>query len=168
MGAAFTWMLPALIFNYWVNNCLMGNRRRSTSSPGTPTARTCPARCTASSWIFEHHLLARPGGMTVLGTPLQLDQIMPPTFVTGAVADHLTLWKGCYRTTQLLGGDSTFVLSHSGHIASLVNPRQRQGAPLDRCVSRSRSRGLARHRRVASATKPAGSARRKNGKVSAV
>jgi polyhydroxyalkanoate synthase subunit PhaC len=45
-----------------------------------------------------------------------------PTFVTGAVADHLTPWKGCYRTTQLLGGDRTFVLSNSGHIASLVNP----------------------------------------------
>ena len=26
------------------------------------------------------------------------------------------------RTTQLLGGNSTFVLSSSGHIASLVNP----------------------------------------------
>jgi polyhydroxyalkanoate synthase len=45
-----------------------------------------------------------------------------PTFVTGAVSDHLTPWKGCYRTTQLLGGPSTFVLSYSGHIASLVNP----------------------------------------------
>ena len=29
---------------------------------------------------------------------------------------------GCYRTTQLLSGESTFVLSYSGHIASLVNP----------------------------------------------
>jgi polyhydroxyalkanoate synthase len=45
-----------------------------------------------------------------------------PTFVTGAVTDHLTPWKGCYRTTQLLGGPSTFVLSNAGHIASLVNP----------------------------------------------
>ena len=45
-----------------------------------------------------------------------------PTFVTGAVTDHLTPWMGCYRTTQLLGGESTFVLSYSGHIASLVNP----------------------------------------------
>ena len=45
-----------------------------------------------------------------------------PTFVTGAVTDHLTPWKGCYRTTQLLGGEATFVLSYSGHIASLVNP----------------------------------------------
>jgi len=51
MGAAFTWMRPDdLVFNYWVNNYLMGERpRHSTSSPGTPTAPTCPARCTASS-----------------------------------------------------------------------------------------------------------------------
>ncbi len=44
-----------------------------------------------------------------------------PAFVTGAVTDHLTPWKGRYQTTQLLGGPSTFVLSYSGHIASLVN-----------------------------------------------
>jgi polyhydroxyalkanoate synthase len=58
----------------------------------------------------------------VLGTPVDLGRIKVPTFVTGAVADHLTPWKGCYRTTQLVGGDATFVLSYSGHIASLVNP----------------------------------------------
>jgi len=72
--------------------------------------------------IFRDNLLTRPGRLSVLGTPLHLQHIAVPTFVTGAVADHLTPWKGCYQTTQLLGGPSTFVLSHSGHIASLVNP----------------------------------------------
>jgi polyhydroxyalkanoate synthase len=72
--------------------------------------------------IFQDNLLVRSEAMSVLGTPLQLDRIKVPTFVTGAIADHLTPWKGCYRTTQLLGGDNTFVLSYSGHIASLVNP----------------------------------------------
>ena len=43
-------------------------------------------------------------------------------FVTGATTDHLTPWTGCYRTTQLLSGPSTFVLSSSGHIQSIVNP----------------------------------------------
>jgi polyhydroxyalkanoate synthase len=38
------------------------------------------------------------------------------------VTDHLTPWTSCYRTTQLLGGPSTFVLSNAGHIQSLVNP----------------------------------------------
>ena len=58
----------------------------------------------------------------MLGTPLHLERIKIPTFVTGAVTDHLTPWTGRYRTTQLLSGESTFVLSYSGHIASLVNP----------------------------------------------
>jgi polyhydroxyalkanoate synthase len=35
---------------------------------------------------------------------------------------------GGYRTTQLLAGDATFVLSHSGHIASLINPPGRPKA----------------------------------------
>ena len=125
MGAAFSWMRPNdLIFNYWVNNYLMGERPPAFdilawNADGTnlPGALHCQFLD-----IFEDNLLAVPGAMTVLGTPLQLASITVPTFVTGAVADHLTPWKGCYRTTQLLGGDSTFVLSSSGHIASLVNP----------------------------------------------
>jgi polyhydroxyalkanoate synthase len=58
----------------------------------------------------------------VLGTGVDLSRITIPTFVTGAMTDHLTPWKGCYRTTELVGGPSTFVLSNAGHIASLVNP----------------------------------------------
>jgi polyhydroxyalkanoate synthase len=73
--------------------------------------------------IFRDNVLTRPGQLSVLGTPVNLRNITVPAFVTGAVADHLTPWKGCYRTTQLLGGPSTFVLSHSGHIASLVTRR---------------------------------------------
>ena len=58
----------------------------------------------------------------MLGTPVDLSRITFPTFVTGAIHDHLTPWTGCYRTTGLLSGPSTFVLSNAGHIASLINP----------------------------------------------
>jgi polyhydroxyalkanoate synthase len=125
MGAAFTWMRPDdLVFNYWVNNYLMGEKPPSFdvlawNADGTnlPGALHCEFLD-----IFEDNLLARDGELTVLGTPMQLDRIKVPTFVTGAITDHLTPWIGCYRTTQMLGGESTFVLSYSGHIASLVNP----------------------------------------------
>ncbi len=125
MGSMFTWMRPDdLVFNYWVNNYLMGQPPPAFdilawNADGTnlPGALHCQFLD-----IFKDNLLAVPGAMTVLGTPLRLDRITLPTFVTGAVADHLTPWKGCYQTTRLLGGESTFVLSHSGHIASLVNP----------------------------------------------
>jgi polyhydroxyalkanoate synthase subunit PhaC len=125
MGSAFTWMRPDdLVFNYWVNNYLMGEpppafdilawNADGTNLPGALHGQFLD--------IFAGNLLTRPGALTVLGTPLQLRHITVPTFVTGAVTDHLTPWQGCYRTTQLLGGPSTFVLSYSGHIASLVNP----------------------------------------------
>jgi polyhydroxyalkanoate synthase subunit PhaC len=125
MGSAFTWLRPDdLVFNYWVNNYLMGDKPPAfdilawnadgTNLPGALHGQFLD--------IFRDNLLTRPGRLSVLGTPLQLRQITVPTFVTGAVTDHLTPWKGCYQTTQLLGGPSTFVLSYSGHIASLVNP----------------------------------------------
>jgi len=125
MGSAFTWLRPDdLVFNYWVNNYLMGEQPPAfdilawnadgTNLPGAMHGQFLD--------IFRDNLLTRPGQLSALGTPLQLENIKLPTFVTGAVTDHLTPWKGCYRTTQLLGGPSTFVLSYSGHIASLVNP----------------------------------------------
>jgi polyhydroxyalkanoate synthase subunit PhaC len=125
MGNAFTWLRPDdLVFNYWVNNYLMGEQPPAfdilawnadgTNLPGALHGQFLD--------IFAGNLLTRPGRLSVLGTPLHLQNITVPTFVTGAVADHLTPWKGCYQTTQLLGGPSTFVLSYSGHIASLVNP----------------------------------------------
>ena len=80
----------------------------------------------------------------MLGTPVDLRRITVPTFVTGALTDHLTPWTGCYRTTQLLSGPSTFVLSYSGHIQSLVNPPGNPKASLlDRRRAGTGSRGLA-------------------------
>ncbi|MBV9208040.1 MAG: alpha/beta fold hydrolase [Actinobacteria bacterium] len=125
MGSAFTWMRPDdLVFNYWVNNYLMGEKPPAfdilawnadgTNLPGALHNQFLD--------IFRDNLLVRRGELSVLGAPVSLGTITVPVFVTGAVTDHLTPWKGCYRTTQLLGGPSTFVLSYSGHIASLVNP----------------------------------------------
>lgn len=125
MGSAFTWMRPNdLVFNYVVNNYLMGRtppafdilawNADGTNLPGALHGQFLD--------IFANNLLVTPSAITVLGTPVDLRSITVPTFVSGAVADHLTGWKACYRTTGLLGGESTFVLSFSGHIASLVNP----------------------------------------------
>jgi polyhydroxyalkanoate synthase len=125
MGSAFTWLRPDdLVFNYWVNNYLMGEPPPAFdilawNADGTNLSGALHGQFLD---IFSGNLLTRPGRLAVLGTALQLQKITVPTFVTGAVTDHLTPWKGCYRTTQLLGGPSTFVLSYSGHIASLVNP----------------------------------------------
>ncbi len=125
MGAAFTLMRPNdLIWNYWVNNYLLGQDPPvfdilSWNADGT----NLPAALHLQFLdMFEANTLCQPGAVKVLDTPVDLSTIKVPTFVTGAVTDHLTPWKGCYRTTQLLSGPMTFVLSNSGHIQSLVNP----------------------------------------------
>jgi polyhydroxyalkanoate synthase len=125
MGAVFTWMRPdELVFNYLVNQWLMGEDPPvfdilAWNADGT----NLPARLHEQFLeIFGENSLVHAGAMNVLGTPVDLGRISLPTFVTGATADHLTPWEGCYRTTQLLSGPSTFVLSSAGHIQSLVNP----------------------------------------------
>ncbi|MGY1694355.1 PHA/PHB synthase family protein [Geodermatophilus sp. SYSU D00814] len=125
MGSVFTWMRPDdLVFNYLVRQWLMGEDPPAFdilawNADGT----NLPARLHEQFLeIFSDNALVKPGALRVLGTPVHLSRITIPTFVTGALTDHLTPWDGCYRTTQLLSGPSTFVLSNSGHIQSLVNP----------------------------------------------
>jgi polyhydroxyalkanoate synthase len=58
----------------------------------------------------------------MLGSDIDLGKVDTDAYVVAGIADHLCKWESCYRTTQLLGGDTRFVLSTSGHIASMVNP----------------------------------------------
>lgn len=125
MGSAFTWMRPNdLVWNYWVNNYLMGEDPPvfdilSWNADGTNLASALHQQFLE---IFRTNPLPTAGALTGLGATVDLDTIKVPSFVVGAVNDHLTPWKSTYQTTQLLGGDSTFVLSNAGHIAALVNP----------------------------------------------
>ena len=66
--------------------------------------------------------LAKPGAATMLGSPVDLSRVDVDAYVVAGIADHLCPWQACYRSTQLLGGDVRFVLSTSGHIASMINP----------------------------------------------
>jgi polyhydroxyalkanoate synthase subunit PhaC len=125
MGAVFSWMRPDdLIFNYLVSEWLMGEDPPAFdilawNADGTNLPAALHEQFLQ---VFRENTLVKGGAMPVLGTPVHLSRITVPTFVTGALTDHLTPWDSCYRTTQLLSGASTFVLSYSGHIQSLVNP----------------------------------------------
>ena len=66
--------------------------------------------------------LARPGGVTILDSPVDLSLVDRDSYLVAGITDHLCPWESCYRSTQLLGGSKRFVLSTSGHIAAMVNP----------------------------------------------
>ncbi len=125
MGGVFAWMRPNdLVWNYWVNNYLLGQDPPvfdilSWNADGT----NLPAKLHGEFLdIFANNPLVGEGERTFLDTPLDVSTIDMPKFVTGAINDHLTPWRGTYRTTEVMGGPATFVLSNAGHIASLVNP----------------------------------------------
>jgi polyhydroxyalkanoate synthase len=125
LGTVFSWLRPNdLVWNYWVNNYLMGNDPpRFDILAWNDDATNLPAQLHRQFLdLFQDNVLAQPGSLEVLGTPVDLRRVEVETYVTGATTDHITPWKGCYRTTQLMSGPSTFVLSNAGHIASLINP----------------------------------------------
>jgi polyhydroxyalkanoate synthase len=124
LSGVFSWARPDdLVWRYWVNNYLMGRKPPGFDLLAWNNDSTNLPAALHEQFIqvfFENAMCS--GQLEVLGEPVDLGSIEVDHFVTGAISDHLTPWKGCYRTTQLLGGDSTFVLSNAGHIASLVNP----------------------------------------------
>ena len=140
-AAAFTWMRPDdLVFNYWVNNYLMGDKPPAfdilawnadgTNLPGALHGQFLD--------IFRDNLLTRPGRLTRARHPAAArPAITVPTFVTGAVTDHLTPWKGCYRTTQLLGGP---VDLRAQLLRAHRQPGQPAGQPQGALLDRRRTR----------------------------
>jgi polyhydroxyalkanoate synthase len=125
LGSIFSWLRPNdLVWNYWVNNFLLGQDPPVFDILAwNADATNLPAKLHGQFLdIFGQNFLCHPDALSVLGTPVDLARVKVETYVTGAINDHLTPWKGCYRATQLMSGPTTFVLSNAGHIAAQVNP----------------------------------------------
>jgi polyhydroxyalkanoate synthase len=125
LAEVFAWLRPNdLIWSYWVNNYLLGN----TPKPfdvlfwNADTTRMTAALHRDFIDVAQRNALAEPGGVSMLGTPVDLGRVDVDSYITAGETDHLCPWQSCYRTAQLFGGTSRFVLSTSGHIASIVNP----------------------------------------------
>ena len=125
LGKVFTWLRPTdLVWNYWVNNYLMGEDPPAFDILAWNADSTNLPRQLHSDFLglFEHNELTVPGAFEILGEKVDLGKVKVDSYVVGAVNDHLTPWKACYDSGNLLGGKSTFALSNGGHVAALVNP----------------------------------------------
>ncbi|WP_116450910.1 PHA/PHB synthase family protein [Blastococcus litoris] len=125
LAEVFAWLRPNdLVWNYWVNNYLQGKPPPNFDILfwNADTTRMSAALHRDFIDIAIGNALTEPGRATMLGTPVDLSTVTVDSYVTAGIADHLCPWQACYRSTQLLGGESRFILSTSGHIASLVNP----------------------------------------------
>jgi polyhydroxyalkanoate synthase len=125
LAEVFAWLRPGdLVWNYWVNNYLLGKKPPAFDIlfwNADTTRMTAKLHADFVDLAVDNQLVT-PGAVTVLGVPVDLSQIEIDAYIVAGIADHITPWQNCYSSTQLLGGESRFILSTSGHIAALVNP----------------------------------------------
>jgi polyhydroxyalkanoate synthase len=125
MQRAFAWLRPDdLVWGFVANNYLMGNDPPAFDILywNNDTTRL-PAQFHADILnIFRQNPLVKPGGMKMLGTPIDLKKVDCDVFIIAGISDHITPWEACYRSTRRFGGNTRFVLSSSGHIQAIVNP----------------------------------------------
>ena len=126
LAEVFAWLRPTdLIWRYWVNNYVEGKSPAAFDVLfwNADTTRMAAALHRDLVMLGVHNTLATPGAVSMLGTPVDLGQLTVDAYVVAGIADHISPWQACYRSARLLGSkDLRFVLSSSGHIASLVNP----------------------------------------------
>ena len=140
LARVFAWMRPNdLIWNYWVNNYLLGNQPPAFDILywNADTTRL-PARLHSDYLgLIETNPFVNAGSLAIKGVKIDLKNVGPlETYVVGGTTDHITPWKSCYKSGRLFGPQTTFVLSNSGHLQSLLNP---PGNPKSFFVSRPQS-----------------------------
>jgi len=125
MASMFAWMRPNdLIWNYWVNNYLLGNKPPAFDilAWNNDTTRL-PAQfhCDLLD-LIEKNPYVNPGLLEIGGVPIDMTKVDVGGYVIGGITDHITPWKACYGTARIFGPDTTFVLANAGHLQSLINP----------------------------------------------
>ena len=60
--------------------------------------------------------------LTLNGAAIDMSRVKLDAYVVAGVTDHITPWKSVYRTAKIYGDKTTFILSNSGHLQSLINP----------------------------------------------
>ncbi len=114
-----------LVWSYVVNNYLKGKQppafdllywnADATNLPG-------PMYSYYLRNTYADNKLCKPDALEMLGEPVSLKRLKMPTFVFAAREDHIVPWKGGYASARTVGGEVTFILGASGHIAGTINP----------------------------------------------
>lgn len=114
-----------LIWSFVVNNYLLGKEpfpfdllHWNSDSTNIPAK----AHSFYLREMYLHNKLAQPDAMVINDTPLDVGQIETPVYFLSTREDHIAPWHATYQGAQLWGGDVTFVLAGSGHIAGVINP----------------------------------------------
>ena len=127
LARMFAWMRPNdLIWNYWVNNYLLGNAPPAFDILfwNADTTRL-PARLHGDYIdLYFTNPFVHAGKLTLNGQSVDMSRVKGKVdnYVVAGLTDHITPWKAVFNTARILGDEAKFVLSSSGHLQSLLNP----------------------------------------------
>jgi len=114
-----------LIWTFVVNNYLLGRSPAAFDLLFWNNDSTRMPVAMHTYYLREMYLenrLAKPGGITLNGIPVDLGTIDIPIFLQSSKEDHIAPYPSVYKATQLYSGPVTFMLAGSGHIAGVINP----------------------------------------------
>ncbi|ROZ75312.1 alpha/beta hydrolase [Ramlibacter sp. WS9] len=114
-----------LIWPYVVNGYLKGKAPPAFDLlfwNGDDTNLPGPMYCWYLRNAYLENKLCEPGATVQCGQAVDFGDIDVPAFLYASRDDHIVPWQTAYQSTGLLGGDITFVLGASGHIAGVINP----------------------------------------------
>ena len=119
----FAWLTPEeSVMAFFRDNYLMGK-----NPPVHPllfwsmdyTRVPAGLQCDFLDLAWENLLAKRE--MKLGGKRIDLSQITYDTYIMAGSTDHITPWRGCYRSTQLFGGNVEFVLTNQNHTQTISN-----------------------------------------------
>jgi polyhydroxyalkanoate synthase len=113
-----------LIWSNVVNNYLMGQKPPSFDLLYWNSDNTRMTRNAHSFYMRNTYLennLVEPGKVKLDDVPIDLSRIKQDVYAVGAEKDHIVPWKSAWRISQLVSGNTRFIMANSGHIAGIIN-----------------------------------------------
>ncbi|MCK1494943.1 class I poly(R)-hydroxyalkanoic acid synthase [Bradyrhizobium sp. 180] len=113
-----------LIWSFVVNNYLLGKEQLPFDLLFWNSDSTRMPAAMHSFYLRKMYLencLAKPGGITLAGTSIDLSRIKIPSFILSTREDHIAPWTSTYAAARLYSGPVKFVLSASGHMAGVIS-----------------------------------------------
>ncbi|MDN3646451.1 class I poly(R)-hydroxyalkanoic acid synthase [Pontixanthobacter aestiaquae] len=126
MAAAFNLLRgEGLIWNYWVNNYLLGEDYPAFDLlhwNGDVTNLPAKWHRDYLTDLYRDNKLVQPDAMAADNTPIDLTKVKTPAYVQAGKEDHIAPAESVWHITDHFEGPLRFVLAGSGHIAGVVNP----------------------------------------------
>jgi polyhydroxyalkanoate synthase len=85
-----------------------------------------PMYCWYTRNTYLANRIKEPGATTQCGVRIDLSKVKVPLYLLASREDHIVPWQSAYRSKDILGKETRFVLAASGHVAGVINPPARK------------------------------------------